>query len=120
MCCLDSLTALSAQRTQLLGWLRRTWVRVPGRRLGRAWGLVGVVARTVVVMDPRREELHRLVEELPEEQVPGALAGLRARGRRAGPRPWPTGWFEAARGASPDASERVAEILREGSGRRPA
>jgi hypothetical protein len=79
-----------------------------------------VVARTVVVMDPRREELHRLVEELPEEQVPGALAGLRACDRRVGPRPWLPGWFGAARGASPDASERLDEILREGSGRRPA
>lgn len=70
-------------------------------------------------MDPRHEELHRLVEELPEEQVPGALADLRARGRRAGPRPWPPAWFGAVRGASPDVSGRVDEILREGMGRPP-
>jgi hypothetical protein len=78
------------------------------------------LARTVVVMDPQREELHRLVEELPDEQVLAALADLRARGRKAGPRPWPPAWFGAATGSSPDVSERVDEILREGLGRRPA
>jgi hypothetical protein len=78
------------------------------------------LARTVVVMDPQREELHRLVEGLPDEQVPAALADLRARGRKVGPRPWPPTWFGAAEGSSPDVSERVDEILREGLGRRPA
>jgi hypothetical protein len=71
-------------------------------------------------MDPQREELHRLVDGLPAEQVPVVLAGLRARGRRAGERSWQPAWFGAAVGSSPDVSERVEEILREGLGRRPA
>lgn len=79
-----------------------------------------MTARRVVAMDPQREELHRLVEELADEQVPGALADLRARGRKVGPRPWPPAWFGAAQGSAPDVSERVDEILREGLGRRPA
>jgi hypothetical protein len=70
-------------------------------------------------MDPLREELRRLVEDLPAEQVPAVLADLRARGRRSGERSWPPAWFGAATGSSPDVSERVDEILCQGLGRRP-
>ena len=60
------------------------------------------------------------MEDLPAEQVPLVLAELRARATPPVERPWPPSWFGAATGSSPDVSERVDEILREGLGRRPA
>jgi len=71
-------------------------------------------------VDPRREELRRLVEDLLAEQVPGALADLRARGAMPGVRPWPPAWFGMANGSATEAPVRVDEILGEGLGRRPA
>jgi len=71
-------------------------------------------------MSAQREELHQLVDDLPDEQVPAALAELRARASRAKPRPWPPSWFGASEAREPDVSERVDEILHNELGRRPA
>ena len=70
-------------------------------------------------MSGDREELRRLVEELPDEQVPAALTDLR---RRLAPVPeattitWPPPWFGSIRAGS-DFSRRYDEVLAEGFGR---
>ncbi len=65
-----------------------------------------------------REELHALVEQLPDEQVSAAVSDLKARmGAVPPPRTWPPAWFGIAEGSAEDVSERVEEILAEGLGR---
>lgn len=71
-------------------------------------------------VEPEREELHRLVDELPAELVPAALEALRARRQKHGSSSWPPVWFGSVSGSEPNVSERVDEILSEGLGRRPA
>jgi hypothetical protein len=64
-----------------------------------------------------REDLHALVEQLPEEALPRAAADLRARlvsPTRQGT--WPPAWFGMGQGSS-DLSERAEEILAEELGR---
>lgn len=61
-------------------------------------------------MSTAREELHQLVDELPEEQVPDTLFLLRA-GRDHDERSWPPRWFGAAEGRRTDAAERAKEII---------
>lgn len=78
-----------------------------------------------------REELHRLVDDLPDEAVLAVLADLRVRTEavlaylrvetvRTADRPWPPSWFGAARARDPEFSNRVDEILGDELGRRPA
>jgi hypothetical protein len=67
-------------------------------------------------MSAERDELHRLVDELPEDEVAGALRAV----RRRHPRPaqtWPPPWFGAVRGTGPDAAARSDELLEDGFGR---
>ena len=66
-------------------------------------------------MSVQREELHELVEQLPEDQVPDALVLLRA--RRPGAGSWPPAWFGAAAGTRADVGECADEILRDELGR---
>jgi hypothetical protein len=73
---------------------------------------------TLVAMSAQREELQHLVDELSDEEVPTALALLRARARRPGGN-WPPRWFGAGQAREPDISERVDEILRGEVGRQP-
>jgi hypothetical protein len=64
-----------------------------------------------------RDELRRLIEELPEDQVTSALADVR---RRATPRraaSWPPAWFGAAVGRRTDTAANVDDLLAEGFGR---
>jgi len=68
-------------------------------------------------MSAEREELRRLVEELPDDQVPSALADVRRRVVRPEPGSWPPPWFGVAVGRRTDTSERVDELLAEGFGR---
>jgi hypothetical protein len=77
-------------------------------------------------MSTPREELHAMIDELPEaaaaELVPDMRAILRHRmevHRRssAESRPWPPSWFGAAPGSSPDVARRSEEILRDEFGR---
>jgi hypothetical protein len=83
-----------------------------------------LVSRLDVMTAPRdeaREELHLLVERLPDEQVQAVASELRARLVSAGRGgSWPPAWFAMAEGSSDDVSERVEEIIAEGLGRRPA
>jgi hypothetical protein len=67
-----------------------------------------------------REELRRLVEELPDEQVPAALADLR---RRLVPLPqtgevsWPPAWFNSITDERNDVGRNHEDPLAEGFGR---
>ena len=71
-------------------------------------------------MSADRDELRRLVEELPEEQVPAALGDVR---RHLHPsereRPWPPAWFGAGKGSRADVAARSEELLAGGFGPRP-
>jgi hypothetical protein len=68
-------------------------------------------------MSAERDELHELVEQLPEENVPGALADVRRRLRVASGRAWPPAFFGAGRAVRSDVAARSEEILSEGFGR---
>lgn len=65
-----------------------------------------------------RDELRRLVDDLPDDEVPSALAQFRARLVRSSARAWPPVWFGAADGRTTDTPARVDEILAEGFARR--
>jgi hypothetical protein len=72
-------------------------------------------------MSTPREELHELVEQLPDEQVSAVLSDVKARlvpVRQE--RSWPPAWFAVAEGSSPDISARTEEILGEELGKRGA
>jgi hypothetical protein len=62
-------------------------------------------------MSAERDELERLVRELPDEAVPRALEDMRRHLRSVQDRPWPPAWFGAAPGRRPDTSERIDELL---------
>jgi hypothetical protein len=64
-----------------------------------------------------RDELRELVEQLPEEHVPAALADVRRRLRPVVERRWPPAFFGAGRAERGDVADRTADILREGFGR---
>jgi hypothetical protein len=76
------------------------------------------MASTLDGMSAQREELQHLVDELSDDEVPTALALLRARARRPGST-WPPRWFGAGQAREPDISERVDEILRGELGQQP-
>lgn len=72
-------------------------------------------------MDTARKELHELVDQLSDDQVPGVVSELRARlALVPDGRGWPPAWVGIAEGSSDDLSERVEEVLAEELGRRPA
>lgn len=68
-------------------------------------------------MSAERDELRRLVEDLPEAEVPAAVAELRLRAAPPTDRQWPTSWFGAATGARTDTASRSEDLLRDGFGR---
>ncbi|TQS46511.1 hypothetical protein [Cryptosporangium phraense] len=68
-------------------------------------------------MSAERDELRRIVEELPEEEVVPALDELRRHLRPAGQRPWPPAFFGAGTSRRPGVARRVDEILSERFGR---
>lgn len=68
-------------------------------------------------MSAEREELARLVQQLPDEEVPHVLEEVRRHLRPLRERPWPPKWFGAAPGRHRDASECVDELLGNGFGR---
>jgi hypothetical protein len=69
-------------------------------------------------MTTAREELHALVEQLPEAEVAEVVSSVRAR-LQAVPsaRSWPPAFFGMAEGPGGDLSARVDEVLAEGFGR---
>lgn len=71
-------------------------------------------------MSAGRDELHHLVDELPDDAVPDALADVRRRLTPARLGAWPPAFFgsiEKPRSGAVAVSERVDEILAEGFGR---
>ena len=64
-----------------------------------------------------RDELRRLVEDLPEDEVPAAVADLRLRLAPSDERAWPPVWFGAASGRRTDTAARSEELLADGFGR---
>lgn len=68
-------------------------------------------------MSIERDELHRLIEDLPEEQVAAALADVRRHLGTASDQSWPPQWFGAGAGKRTDTAARAEEILAEGFGR---
>jgi hypothetical protein len=71
----------------------------------------------MVDMTAARDELHRLIEQLPEEQVSAALVEVQRLANVADVAPWPPAWFGAITADRTDVSERVDELLAEGFGR---
>ena len=67
-------------------------------------------------MSVQREELLRLVEELPEEEVPVVLDDVRRHLRVVRGRSWPPSWFGAGRSRTSDVAARSEELLAEGFG----
>lgn len=67
-------------------------------------------------MTADREELERLVHELPDAQVPLVLADVRRHLRPVSERPWPPAWFGAAPGHGTSIGANADELLAEGFG----
>ena len=68
-------------------------------------------------MSAQREELLRLVEELPETEVPAVLDAVHRHLRAVKNKPWPPAWFGAGEGNTPDVATRTEELLDDGFGR---
>ena len=60
----------------------------------------------------QREELLRLVEELPEEEVPAVLDDVRRHLRAVKDRSWPPAWFGAGEGRTDDVAARSEDLPR--------
>ena len=73
--------------------------------------------RGIVLMSVQREELLRLVEELPESEVPVVLDDVRRHLSAGRKREWPPTWFGAGRGSASDIAARSEELLEDGFGR---
>ena len=71
----------------------------------------------MIGMSAERDELRRLVEELPETEVHAAVAELRLRVAPSADRPWPPLWFGAATGGRTDIAARSEELMEDGFGR---
>lgn len=68
-------------------------------------------------MSADRDELERLVHEIPEDQVPLALVEMRRHLRPVSDRPWPPAFFASAPGDGTSIAETADDLLREGFGR---
>jgi hypothetical protein len=68
-------------------------------------------------MSVQREELLRLVEELPEDEVPAVLDDVRRHLRAVRDRSWPPAWFGAGEGRTTDVAARSEDLLTDGFGR---
>jgi hypothetical protein len=65
----------------------------------------------------QREELLRLVEELPEEEVPAVLNDVRRHLHAVSEDAWPPAWFGAGEGRKTDVAARSEDLLDDGFGR---
>ncbi|WP_460393364.1 hypothetical protein [Actinophytocola sediminis] len=68
-------------------------------------------------MSAERDELLRLVQDLPEDQVPQALAEVRRHLRLVKDHPWPPAFFASAPGDGTRIADRADDLLRDGFGR---
>ena len=65
-----------------------------------------------------RDELRRLVDDLPDEQVPAALDDVRRHlASSNGSGPWPPAFFGAGSATRHDVAARSEELLADGFGR---
>lgn len=68
-------------------------------------------------MSAEREELRRLIHELPEEEISAVLGAARSRlPAAARDRAWPPAWFGVAQGQTSDAAARSEDLLEGGFG----
>jgi len=94
--------------------------RFSARRTEQARALHGAKTRRAGpchshwVMSAQREELLRLVEELPEEEVPAVLDDVRRHLRTVSERPWPPAWFGAGEGSAENIAARSEDLLGNG------
>ena len=68
-------------------------------------------------MSAPRDELFRLVEELPEDEVPIVLDEVHRHHRVVRGQSWPPVWFSSAEGSTDDVAARSDELLSDGFGR---
>jgi hypothetical protein len=68
-------------------------------------------------MSAERDELHELVDQVPDHEVPAALADMRRHVGAADGPSWPPAFFGAGRAERGDVAARSEEILDEGFGR---
>jgi hypothetical protein len=64
-------------------------------------------------MSAEREVLRRLIQGLPEKEVPAILGAVRSSLHAATSRAWPPAWFDAARGQTSDAAAQFEELLQD-------
>jgi len=64
-----------------------------------------------------RDELQRLVEELPDERVPAVLAEARRQSRRQPVSEWPPSWFNSFASGRKDLGGNHEDLLADGFGR---
>ena len=74
-------------------------------------------ASIIDFMTAARDEIRRLVEQLPDEQVLTVLAEVRRLAEEPPEVAWPPPWFSSITTGRSDTSVRVDEILAEGFGR---
>lgn len=64
-----------------------------------------------------RDELHRLVDDLPDERVPVALADLRRQRVPVPAKAWPPAWFAFGEASRTDIATNHDDLIAEGFGR---
>lgn len=80
-------------------------------------GWLGTVGPELGLVSAARDELLRLVQDLPEDQVPQALTEIRRHLKLVGERPRLPAFFAIAPGDGKSIAEESDELLREGFGR---
>jgi hypothetical protein len=76
-----------------------------------------MLGKVATSMSVQREELLRLVEELPENEGPVVLDYVRRHLCAARDKSWPPGLFGAGRSESADVAARSEDVLGDGFGR---
>lgn len=64
-----------------------------------------------------RDELMRLAQEIPDDQVPDALREMRRHLQPVSARPWPPAFFASSPGDGASIAEQADHLLRQGFGR---
>jgi hypothetical protein len=73
----------------------------------------GACSRGAPTVSAERDELMRLIRDLPEDQVPQTLAEVRRHLRPVKDRPWPPAFFASAPGDGKRIADEAEELLRE-------